>query len=148
MQSVEEQANATDSTLSVSGHVERGETPACRHILSLARSEETFYICGHICVLAILLREISKGFACGSGCELDSSSAIKSGQVWSAELYCKNGPRGEVGKLIITWEQIQCELQVRQLIENSALMCSFISVLAFFNHIMLRENFPHDNPVL
>ena len=43
MQSVEEQANATDSTLSVSGHVERGETPACRHILSLARSEETFF---------------------------------------------------------------------------------------------------------
>ena len=148
MQSVEEQANATDSTLSVSGHVERGETPACRHILSLARSEETFfYICGRD-VLAILLREISQGFACGSGCELDSSSAINSGQVWSAELYCKNGPRGEVGKLIITWEQIQCELQVRQLIENSALMCSFIGVLAFFSYIMLQEDFPHDDPVL
>lgn len=43
MQLVEEQANATDSTLGVSGHVERGETPACRHILSLARSEETFF---------------------------------------------------------------------------------------------------------
>ena len=46
MQSVEEQANATDSTLGVSGHVERGETPACRHILSLARSEETFFTYG------------------------------------------------------------------------------------------------------
>lgn len=54
---------------------------------------------------------------------------------------------GEVGKLIITW-QIQCELQVRQLIENSALMCSFISVLAFFSYIMLKEDFPHDDPVL
>ena len=43
MQLVDEQANATDSTLGVSGHVERGETPACRHILSLARSEETFF---------------------------------------------------------------------------------------------------------
>ena len=42
MQLVEEQANATDSTLGVSGHMGRGETPACRHILSLARSEETF----------------------------------------------------------------------------------------------------------
>ena len=46
MQLVEEQANATDSTLGVSGHVERGETPACRHILSLARSEETFFTYG------------------------------------------------------------------------------------------------------
>lgn len=43
MQLVEEQANATDSTLGVSGHMRRGETPACRHILSLARSEETFF---------------------------------------------------------------------------------------------------------
>lgn len=109
-------------------------------------ARKLFYICGRD-ILAILLREISKGFACGSGCELDSSSAIKSGQVWSAELYCKNGPRGEVGKLIITW-QIQRELQVRQLIENSALMCSFISVLAFFSYIMLQEDFPHDDPVL
>ena len=43
MQLVEEQANATDSTLGVSGHMGRGETPACKHILSLARSEETFF---------------------------------------------------------------------------------------------------------
>lgn len=76
MQLVEEQANATDSTLGDSGHMGRWETPACRHILSLARSEETF---------------LHKW----TGCELDSSSANRSGQIWGAELYCKNGPRGK-----------------------------------------------------
>ena len=57
-------------------------------------ARKLFYICGRD-ILAILLREISKGFACGIGCDLDSISASRSGQIWGAELYCKNGPRGK-----------------------------------------------------
>ena len=72
----------------------RGNAGLQTHFVSSLQRGNLFYICGRD-ILAVLLREISKGFACSIGCELDSSSAIRSGQIWSAELYCKNGPRGK-----------------------------------------------------
>ena len=68
-----------------------GEAPPCRQILSPARTDESFFICGQDS-LAVLLQETAKGCTCGVQFEFDGSSAMD-GHVLRAELCCKNGHR-------------------------------------------------------
>ena len=102
MHSVEVQVNATESVFELFAQREApkhdfqcqwpcGEAPPCRQILSPARTDESFFICGQDS-LAVLLQETAKGCTCGVQFEFDGSSAMD-GHVLRAELCCKNGHR-------------------------------------------------------
>ena len=81
MHSVEVQANATESVFELYAQREAkksdfqcqwrcGEAPPCKQILSPAREDESFFLCGQDS-LAILLQETARGCACGLQYDFD-----------------------------------------------------------------------------
>jgi len=102
MHSVEVQANATESVFELYALREAkksdfqcqspcGEAPPCKQILSPAREEESFFVCGQDS-LAILLQETARGCACGLQYDFDGTVTMD-GHVLSTELCCMNGHR-------------------------------------------------------
>ena len=102
MHSVEVQANATESVFELYAQREAkksdfqcqwpcGEAPPCKQILSPAREEESFFVCGQDS-LAVLLQETARGCACGLQYAFDGS-VTKDGHVLRTELCCMNGHR-------------------------------------------------------
>ena len=100
MHSVEVQANATESVFELYAQREAektdfqchwpcGEAPPCKQILSPAREQENFFVCGQDS-LAVLLQETAKGCSCGSPYGFDGNTTMD-GHVLSAELCCMNG---------------------------------------------------------
>ena len=102
MHSVEVQANATESIFELYAQREAkqsdfqcqwpcGEAPPCKQILSPARKEESFFVCGQDS-LAILLQETARGCACGLQYDFDGSVTMD-GHVLRTELCDMNGHR-------------------------------------------------------
>ena len=102
MRSVEVQANATESVFELYAEREAkktdfqcqwpcGEAPPCKQILSPAREDEMYFVCGQDS-LTVLLQEISKGCECGSQYDFDGTGAMD-GHVLRTELCCMNGHR-------------------------------------------------------
>ena len=103
MHSVSVQANATDSLFELYAQREEkkqdfqcqwpgGEAPTCTQVLSPARVDETFFICGQESLACILLK-IAHGCPCGSQFLFDGENSVKNmdGHVLRLECYCKNG---------------------------------------------------------
>ena len=102
MHSVEVQANATESVFELYAQREAkksdfqcqwlcGEAPPCKQILSPAREDESFFVCGQDS-LAILPQETAKGCACGLQDDFDGTVTMD-GHVLRTELCCMNGHR-------------------------------------------------------
>ena len=102
MHSVEVQANATESVFELYAQREAkksdfqcqwpcGEAPLCKQILSPAREDESFFVCGQDS-LAILLQETAKGCKCGLQYDFDGTVTMD-GHVLRTELCCMNGHR-------------------------------------------------------
>ena len=100
MHSVEVQANSTESVFELyaqqevkkidfQGQWPSGEAPPSKQILSPAREEECFFICGQDS-LSVLLQETAAGCTCGSQYIYDGSINMD-GHVLRAELSCNNG---------------------------------------------------------
>lgn len=103
MHDISVQANATDSSFELYAHREEkkedfqsqwpcGEAPSCTQVLSPARVDEPFFVCGQESLTCLLLK-ISHGCACGSQFFFDGDNSVKNmdGHVLRLECYCKNG---------------------------------------------------------
>ncbi len=99
MKSVEVQANCTKSVFELYDQQEAKkinfqsqwpcrEALICRQILSQAREEEEFFICGRDS-LAVVLQQTTAGCACGS--EYVYDGGVMDCHVMRAKLLCKNG---------------------------------------------------------
>ena len=102
MHSVEVQANVTESVFELYAEREAkktdfqcqwpcGEAPPCKQILSPAREDENFFVCGQDS-LTVLLQETATGCACSAQYGFDGTAAMD-GHVLRTELCYMKGHR-------------------------------------------------------